>query len=328
MTVKELFKSVEFMAIADALQRTLSSDKSVRDIASYKESYDILCNTEFDGKGGKVTFSVYSDGVLADGVEGDLWSNIVGKEVVRPEGHSYTDAELAAWILWGATFYGFTPMKSWSRDHREIYNKYSEREHILYQRLNRPYIRDKRTRSTMKQRAKQATPRGLAMTLEDRELIRYRKAHQNRAKRKRYYRLEKRIEQLSKMSRRQDLIDRLVATTGVWRSAISNRIMKAKAISETYRESHTYGKIGRADYLVDLLSNYAEGIGDFCESRDEMIVVIYATESNPITDEEKFTLHKFLREESEKCNIRLHILPGVEDSIGDELALMFIVISQ
>lgn len=328
MTVKELFKSVEFMAIADALQCSLSSDKSVRDIASYKESYDILCNTEFEGKGGEVTFSVYSDGVLADGVEGDMWSNIVGREVVCPEGHSYTDAELAAWILWGATFYGFTPMNSWSRDRREIYNEYSEREHILYQRLYRPYIRDKRILLVMKQLAKQAAPRGLAMALEDWVSIRCRKVHQNRAKRKRYYRLKKRIEQLSKLSRRQDLIDRLVATTGECDSAISNRIMKAKAISETYRESHTYGKIDRADYLVDLLSNYAEVIGDFCESGDEMIVVIYATESNPVTDEEKYTLHKFLREEAEKCNIRLRIFSGVEDSIGDELALMFIVISQ
>ena len=53
-------------------------------ISEYKENYDIICNTESSGDGGKITF--HPDGNSdAYMIEGDRYFNIVGMEVVLPE---------------------------------------------------------------------------------------------------------------------------------------------------------------------------------------------------------------------------------------------------
>lgn len=123
MTVKELFTIVGFDAIVKALQNTHRNDRSIKCLAGYKEAFDIICNTEFEGAGGEVTFDVtpkehwFDPGnlpLLANNVEGDYWENTVGKTVIRPDDNPFTDAELAGAILWGMTFYGFTKHSAWS----------------------------------------------------------------------------------------------------------------------------------------------------------------------------------------------------------------------
>ena len=102
MTVQELFKSMKFDDIAAALRNTHRNDKSIQYLAGYKETYDTLSNLEFNGEEGNVTFDVterehwfdeHNLPLLANGVEGDLWENIVGKEVIKPENNPFTDAE-------------------------------------------------------------------------------------------------------------------------------------------------------------------------------------------------------------------------------------------
>ena len=77
-----------FDDIAAALRYTHRNDKSIQCLAGYKEAYDTLSNIEFNEEGGEVTFDVterehwfdkYNLPLLANGVEGDLWENIVGK---------------------------------------------------------------------------------------------------------------------------------------------------------------------------------------------------------------------------------------------------------
>ena len=58
MTVKELFNSLSFDEIVNALQNTHRNDDSVSCLYGYKEAFDIISNTEFNGNGGKVTFEV------------------------------------------------------------------------------------------------------------------------------------------------------------------------------------------------------------------------------------------------------------------------------
>ena len=57
MTVKGLFTTVGFDAIVKALQNNQRNERSIRCLAGYKEAFDIICNTEFEGNGGEVTFS-------------------------------------------------------------------------------------------------------------------------------------------------------------------------------------------------------------------------------------------------------------------------------
>ena len=110
MTVQELFNTIGFPAIAEALRHTHRNDKSTECLTGYKEAFDILCNLPFEGNGGKVTFDVTprekwddegSLPLLAHNIEGDYWENIVGKTIVRPDNNPFTDAELAGAILWG-----------------------------------------------------------------------------------------------------------------------------------------------------------------------------------------------------------------------------------
>lgn len=141
MTVQELFNTIGFPAIAGALRHTHQNEESTECLTGYKEAYDILCNLPFDGCGGEITFDVNprekwddedSLPLLANNVEGDHWENIVGKTVVRPDDNPFTDAELAGAILWGATFYGFTPQDRW-HPYDESYSKYG----VLAERLER-----------------------------------------------------------------------------------------------------------------------------------------------------------------------------------------------
>ena len=80
MTVKELSDSLTFEDVIDALRLTHCNDPSIRSVAGYREAFDIITHTDFEGDGGVVTFDVtpeeeWSDShslpLLANNVEGD-----------------------------------------------------------------------------------------------------------------------------------------------------------------------------------------------------------------------------------------------------------------
>ena len=105
MTVQELFKSLGFKAISDALLHTHNRHElTVHDLAGYKMAYDRLCNMEFNGEGGEVTFTVtpreewddfHSLPLLADNVEGDIWENIYNFPLMQFHMHRYKHQEIA-----------------------------------------------------------------------------------------------------------------------------------------------------------------------------------------------------------------------------------------
>lgn len=85
MTVKELFLSIGFDNVLNALRNTHHKDRSIVDGAAYKEAFDIICLTEFEGDGGDVTFDVTQRAewddpeslpLLARNVEGDYWKTL------------------------------------------------------------------------------------------------------------------------------------------------------------------------------------------------------------------------------------------------------------
>ena len=158
MTVQELFNSLTFDEVVSALRNTHRNDKSIQYLAGYKEAFDTLSNIEFIGEGGNVTFDVterehwfdeHNLPLLARNVEGDLWENIVGKRVIKPEDNPFTDSELAGAILWGATFYGFNRHNRWT-PFEEIYSKYGEKAWELERKQYLPYIRNKKTKHSLK----------------------------------------------------------------------------------------------------------------------------------------------------------------------------------
>lgn len=297
-----------------------------------KEAFDTICLTEFEGDGGEVTFDVtprekwyepYSLPLLANNVEGDYWENTVGKTVVKPDDNPFTDAELAGAILWGMTFYGFNRHTQWSPC-EEHYTPYGEQAERLERRLYLPYIRDKREKHKLKSRKEM--PYGIAFTLEVWNQISHRKKHQNRTKRKRFYRIKKRIAEFKRLDKRQHLIDTIHERCGFHNRQLENRIIKAGSINEMWRDSHVADLSFRTGYLVDLLTNYFPTLRDICEGGEALLTVAYTSETTPLTDEEERHLESLVHSFDHKLPITF--IKGVDDEAKSDIALQFIIISK
>lgn len=327
MTVQQLFNSMTFDEVLAALRNTHRNDRSIQNVAGYKEAFDVLCNLKPKGEGGEVTFDVtpreewfapHSLPMLANGAEGDHWENIVQKTVIRPDDNPFTDAELAGAILWGATFYGFTRHRKWEPSF-VTYSKFGEQAKRLEHRLYIPYLRDKKKIRKLK---KELMQHGIVFTMEEWDAIHCRQRHQNRSKRKRFHRIEHRIEQLEKLDKRQHLINRLNVAIGHNRTPASE-ILNAKSITEEWFESHSYGKQSRLNYIIDLLENYCPDFDKICRTGDNTLIICYTADSTPLSSNEKTTLRNFLASHfSQGFNCQLHF--ATDPAIPNELALQFI----
>lgn len=327
MTVQELFNSLTFDDILSALRHTHRNNRSIRNVAGYKEAYDVFCNLKPAGEGGKVTFDIspreewftpHSLPLVANDVEGDYWENTVQKTVIYPNDNPFTEAELAGAILWGMTFYGFTIRDKWPPNDT-AFSLYGEKAKLLERRLFIPYLRDKTIKQELKKRE---LPFGIAFTMDMWNDIHQRQRHQNRSKRHRYHRIRQRIEHLKKLDKCQHLINRLQAVLGP-DSIPASEILQAEAINEKRFDSHCYGKRPRLDYLIDLLENYCPYFDEICQSGDHHIVVCYTADTTPLTDDEKIRLRSFLSNHfSPDSNWQL--LFASDNTIPNELALQFI----
>lgn len=242
--------------------------------------------------------------------------------MVKPENNSFTDAELAGAILWGMTFYGFTRHAGWS-PREECYTTFGERAERLERRLYLPYIRDKREKRELK--SKKGMPWGIAFTQEVWDKIHYREKHQNRAKRKRYYRLKKRIAELKRLDKRQHLIDTIHKKCGFHDPQLESRIMTAGSINETWRDSHVADLANRTNYLEDLLTNYFPTFRDICEGGEELLVIAYTSETSPLTDEEERQLRNMAL--SFEPKVPIAFIKGVDNDAKSDIAFQFIIIS-
>lgn len=334
MTVKELFNSLTFDEVIAALRNTHCNDRSIRCLAGYKEAFDIITHTHFEGEGGEVTFDVTPKGewsephslpLLANNVEGDYWHNTVGKTVVKPANNPFTDAELAGAILWGMTFYGFT--QRCTRDlfatkiHRTAFTKYGKRAKALMIRRELPYAKFPGMRQYLKN---QLTTEGdsisFHLSMEEWNCLDERRLHLNRSKRKRDYRIGKRIEWLKKLDRRQHTIDVVSSAVGTLPDGIEKDIINAGSICETWRESHTYGSRDRIVYIKELLA-MSPTLTDICDGDDKTIICCYTSSDTLLSETERQRLRQLLFEHQDNRIILFGTDVGVARR---ELALQFI----
>ena len=327
MTVNELFNSLTFEEVFKALQRTHRGCRSLKCESSYKGAFDELCDTIPSGNGGEVTFSVTPEEeldetdsiqLLAFDVEGNFWENIVGMDVVAPEERHFTDAELAGAILWGATFYGFGRHSMWE-PREKSYSRYGEMKERLERKLYRPYIRAKAEIKRLKDISHGWY--GNSYTMEMWDLIHFRQKHQNRMKRKRYYRIKNRIKQLRKLDLRTRDIENIKATSGISSHPIYDRILSAASIGSIWYESHRSQIVPRTDYLIDLLSNYKPTVEESFKEAAEVVVVIYTSKENAATQQEIATLTEFF---TSRLNIPITIIPATDPETGPDMWLQFI----
>lgn len=150
-----------------------------------------------------------------------------------------------------------------------------------------------------------------------------RRTHLNRSKRKREYRIKKRIEWLKKLDKRQHLLDTISSAVNSIPSWMEQEIINAGAIYETWRETHTYGSGDRIDYILNLLS-LPHDISEILSGYDKTFVICYTSVDSMMSEDEKMRLQDFI------CNHdnNVTLLFGTDNNISSgELALQFIRIS-
>ena len=167
---------------------------------------------------------------------------------------------------------------------------------------------------------------GIAFTRETWNQINFRQEHQNRSKRKRFYRMEKRIAQLKRLDKRQHLIDTLHEKCGFDDARLEEKIMNAGSIAETWRESHVADLSQRAKYLEDLLTNYFPTYYEFDFDADGLLIVAYTSEKTPLTAGEESDLKSFLHSPDTKMPIIF--IKGIDNETKSGIALQFILIKK
>ena len=204
MTVKELFQSLEFDAIADALKRK-PYKSSLLPMSEYKDNYDIICSLDYSVKGGTITFKADGDSDVYM-IEGGSFKNIIGKEVIFSDPSEMTKINAAADIIWSASPFGRWTDEDWRIFEEELLNPLPANEYKLRAKqikliIDLPYCRDKSIRRELKREIKSPyEDPGLSLKawkwLSDAD--RRRNIKHNRSKRKREYRLRNRYEKLLK----------------------------------------------------------------------------------------------------------------------------------
>lgn len=342
MTVQELIKSVSFDEISKALQRTHFRDVEnfIGQSAEYKMAYDQFCHIVPEGDGGKVTLDIVSPeslvnpevkAIVANNVEGQEWEDILQKEVIRPADQNVTDAEMAGAILWGATFYGFTP-HSMDRCFDLCFNDdspFATQAYRLDIREMLPYIKDKAERRELKKLSK-GNPDGVPCDIETMRSLWKRRKHLNRSKRKREYRMSKRQEELWKMNRLYHEMERLRKFGNIeepdFMESLIKQIYQAQSVNDVMLESFAYGKTDRIEYLKELLDKYASEMKGPSDSDSKLAIIIWSSESYPLNSGERKQMHGFLIQFFALTASSIQIVFGTTKAKNQEIQIQFISI--
>ena len=290
MTVKDQFQSLDFSEIVEPLKKKYSD--ALLPLSEYKENYDIICNTEFTGDGGMITFRPDggSDVYL---IEGDRYFNIVGMEVVLPDNGAVTAAEAAAEILWCSAPFGRYDAVDWE----VLFEEHEADEYALQAKrveikIAMPYCRDKEIRRELKQQMMSSSD-DLCLSAEANSWFvfgegRHWGKKQNRSKRKRKYRMKKRRDELFRLSELHKELNLLETKIGTASEEFKQLVLSSSSIETIYFESCTYGKSDRIAYLEDLLLNPLYESKKFLkpDTKQQCICVLYTSPGHNLTVDE------------------------------------------
>lgn len=297
MTVKELFQSLDFNDIIEPL--VAKYPNALKPLSEYKENYDIILNTAFSGEGGTITFHPNGDSD-AYMVEGDRYFNIVGMEVVLPEGGAVTKAEAAAEILWCAAPFGRYPIIDWSFFEEEVSDCYALQAKRLDLKIAIPYCRDKKILQVLK-REMRSSYEDLCLSADANDWFVFGKGKlwgkkQNRSKRKRMYRIRKRCDELLKLSELHKQLNLLEAKIGPVSEHLRQLILSSSSIESQSYKSQTFGKSDRIEYLGYLLLNPLYDSQKFLnpDKKQECICVLYTPPENHCTEAQYNRINEIL----------------------------------
>jgi len=279
----------------------------------YKQTYDILCHMEpVESNQTIIVEWLYSEFfekhfIRASYCGADCWEIILGKEVVRGKNIECSNEELAAYCLWKITYYGFSPDDTSYFYNLEPQNIYGERAEALSKRLYNNYLPKK----YKEYRDQDSYP------MEVCDYLQKRKNKRNRSKRMRDYRQDKRIEQLLRNEKIENLIQKLTTSSTMSDRKNLDFLFQTKSIFESSYHSHSYNKEQRLPYLKELLQDYEKR--DFSEYTTFIFMLRVAPEY-PLSECEKIYFSEIIKIFPTEANVLQGI--GFDETLGEEATIL------
>lgn len=207
MKLKELLLSTDFDMLIPALKK-----EGYLGIRQYREAYDILCHltpadeSEIKNPQIRVEWVKPVEGyedeepyINVYNCEGDLWESNVAKEVVVADDCNISKEEVLAKILWSCTFYGYTPQTTQDtfedRIEHKMHTCYGTMARKLEQKFYLYYLPGHKKREVL-ETMKLFSHDSISMSMEDWAYCNKRIAKASNIRKKRDYRMQKRIDYL------------------------------------------------------------------------------------------------------------------------------------
>lgn len=295
MKLKELLLSTDFDALIPALKK-----EGYLAIRQYREAYDILShiapanesemrNLEIRVEWVKPMEGYEEPYINVYNCEGGLWEHNVAKEVVVADDCKLTKEEVIAKILWSCTFYGYTPqtLKDTFEDRIEhkMHTCYGTMARKLKQKFYLYYLPGHKKREVLK-RMRLASLDSIAMSMEDWNYCKKRIAKASNIRKKRDYRMQKRIDYLDYREKYEGLRDKFMGGKDITFHDM-DFIYDGFSMLLTNMETHTYGESSRVDYLKKLIK-YIEMDSDYEFFNPQKLVVLCKVPSqHPLSSDEK-----------------------------------------
>lgn len=165
----------------------------------------------------------------------------------------------------------------------------------------------------------------------DRIHYRQKQGHQNRSKRKRFYRISKRIEDLQRIDRRIGLIGEISAAIGgAVDEVLYAQIMSAGAIDECIVKSRAYGTMSRSEYILELMTEYGLLVDYDLAHADSIILIYTSSSATPIDyDSDARPIASQLKEYVRGYGLEaesVSSLVGTDDTESGEMALRILIV--
>ena len=311
MTLKELLLSCDIKRIIHYVMKY--DPKQLGMEPYYKQAYDILCQMESVESTQTINIEWYCTEyeeepyIRVSSCTGDFWENCLGKEVVRGKNIECSNEELAAYCLWEMTYFGFSPGDTSYFGNIEPLNIYGERAKALSKRRYNNYLPKK----YKKYWDRNAYPMEILDYLHKRENKR------SRSKRMRDYRQDKRIEQLLRNEKIENLIQKLTTSSTMSDRKNLDFLFQTKSIFESSYHSHSYNKEQRLPYLKELLQDYEKG--DFSEYTTFIFMLRVAPEY-PLSECEKIYFSEIIKIFPTEANVLQGI--GFDETLGEEATIL------
>lgn len=255
-------------------------------------------------------------------VEGcqDHWNIVLGKIINLESGIALSDSELAAYILWEITFFGYSEDEMMESIRQEYGDKIPSHDNIYRSKIqeiqDRQWTNYCRGAKWENQGGRKVIGSDVFMEVLDRQKRR------NRAKRMRDARQDRQIAKLRKLANREDIISQAVDSGCISREEIEHILHAYSGEGHIYY-SRTPTVQERIEYLKTLISKYSEI--DFSKYDSVAAIVTYSSDY-PLSIIDENSLREYIEEKGSPKNLMVRF--GENESLTSHHIKMQLILSK